>query len=395
MKKAIFLLSMTMLLSCEVDNDDFLNLQQKSVTESKNFVSLEYAQSVAVVNDGFYTPSNEFVTKSSAMRSVKEVNTKNTSDGVTACYIVNLEGGGFRIVSADNRLEPILAHSETGAITEELINYSPGLQMWLEGITQYISEVKAKDEEQSQLVKTLWSDVSPIKPLQNIPSDPECSFAGQNIYDIKTYGPFIQTNWHQHADYNSALDYTGCSNSSNNGRPLLGCTTVAAGIAMRCQQKPSYLNWGNMPLSYSTSTTAAFLRDLADKIIGLKNLGCDASGGSIDDVCSVLKNYYGYTSVKVVDYSISSIHTEMSYNSPVIMRGSNGNDGHEWVISGMKFMDMYECVETPYQTLVKQYVLGQSGGYFIDWGWDDSSDGWYSESGFKYPQDKKIIINIR
>ncbi len=390
MRKSLFYLLMVALFSCEATDESLLNAPQDSFSSEKNFVSLDYAKSIASVYNGSYVPAgDELVTRGVEVRGVAQTMTVQNDNGSPVFYIINMEGGGFRVVSADNRLEPILASSEEGELTNEGIGENPGLQMWVDGMIHHVTSVMASDEQQSDIAKALWNDVNPIQPMSDIPSSPECSYAGQTIYDFHYIGPQISSKWHQGYPYNALVPNGGCS--SNGGRYLLGCTTIAAGIAMRYNEKPGF-NWTDMPWDEGTNTTARFLEELS-RIIGV-SYGCDGTGAEIGDVRDALR-YYGYNDATVVDYTSSELISQIQSHDVVIMRGDDGLSGHEWVVSGARSMDVYRCDETPYGTLVKSFLMGYGyNSFYIDWGWEGDSNGWFSESGFKYPNNKRMVINI-
>ncbi len=65
-------------------------------------------------------------------KSVKSIEPTGPNADVTLMYVVNYEGGGWEIISADKRTEPILAHSSSGSFSWEKAN--PGEIAWMEGI---------------------------------------------------------------------------------------------------------------------------------------------------------------------------------------------------------------------------------------------------------------------
>lgn len=392
MRKSLFYLLMVALFSCEATDESLLNAPQDSFSSEKNFVSLDYAKSIASVYNGSYIPAgDELVTRGVEVRQVSQTMTVKNDNGTPVFYIINMEGGGFRVISADNRLEPVLASGEEGTLTNEIIGENPGLQMWMDGMIEHVTSVRASNVQQSEVAKALWNDMNPIQPMSDIPSSPECSYAGQTVYDYNYIGPQLSTQWHQGADFNAEMEYGGCS--ENDGKYLLGCSTIATGIVMRYKQKPGF-PWSEMPWDEATPNTALFLKEVSE-IIGV-DPGCESSPGPFQGMCDALR-YYGYNNASIVDYSSSGLVSQIRSQDVVIMYGANlsTNQAHVWVVSGARSMSMYRCDETPYGTLVKTHILTNGyDNYYIDWGWNDNTDGWYSESGFKYKDRLQLLINI-
>lgn len=126
MKKCLAVLLSLLLFSCEQD-EKFL-VDSNCIVQDSHFVDIAYAEAIASIGDGFYLPkSEELISKSTDDHEVESVISLDDIFGTPALYIINLRGGGFRIISADNRLEPILAHSDTGRMTEESINKNGGI----------------------------------------------------------------------------------------------------------------------------------------------------------------------------------------------------------------------------------------------------------------------------
>ncbi|MBQ5807398.1 MAG: Spi family protease inhibitor [Tidjanibacter sp.] len=65
-------------------------------------------------------------------RSVASIEPTGPNSDVTLMYVVNYEGGGWEIISADKRTEPILAYSDCGSFSWEKAN--PGEIAWMGGV---------------------------------------------------------------------------------------------------------------------------------------------------------------------------------------------------------------------------------------------------------------------
>lgn len=394
MKKVLFYLLVVALFSCEATDESLLNAPQDSFSNEKNFVSLDYAKSIASVYNGSYVPAgDELVTRGVEVRGVAQTMTVQNDNGSPVFYIINMEGGGFRVISADNRLEPVLASSEEGELTNDRIGENPGLQMWVDGMIHHVTSVMASDEQQSDVAKALWNDVNPIQPTTTISSSiPDCAYDGQRITEVEYFGPQISSNWYQTGGFNELFPNGGCNSYFNpNGNYPAGCNTIAAGIAMRYKQKPGF-NWADMPWTGATTTTARFLEELA-RIIG-SNYSCSGTTATLADVRDALR-YYGYNNANVASFSESEAGRQINMYGVVIMRGdkNDGMIGHAWAATGARLLKISQCSQSPYgwQTTVISTDYDQ---FFIDWGFNDGSNGWYTSSGFKYPYNLSMVVNI-
>lgn len=93
--------------------------------QSQNFVSSETAEMVALKFDskgrdkgGKYKRVN---------RKIKEKKRFQSINGNDTFYVFNFEEGGYCIVSADNRMYPILAYSEDNHFNTNVDIFTPGI----------------------------------------------------------------------------------------------------------------------------------------------------------------------------------------------------------------------------------------------------------------------------
>ena len=108
-------------------------------------------------------------------KSVKSIEPTGPNADVTLMYVVNYEGGGWEIISADKRTEPILAHSSSGSFSWEKAN--PGEIAWMGGIGEGLLHLRtagpdaklndkaAKEKEQNV---TFWDGLEMTKAFIDI-----------------------------------------------------------------------------------------------------------------------------------------------------------------------------------------------------------------------------------
>lgn len=299
-------------------------------------------------------------------------------------YIINYENGGFIILSADNRKEPVLAFSELNSIDVKT-DFSCGFSLWVEDMKRDISYIRQNNLEQSDGIANLWNkflndEIDFFKKFTKLnskedPIEPDCT-----PYWLE-WGPYISTVWGQRRGFNDDLPYIGCSNDDW-GQPLVGCVGVATAKIMRYHEYPNFFYWPDMPDSTATAWTASLMYQV-DEALNM-NYGCTSSSASTRwDVPPALKNDFEYSSAKYSNYYYPTVRDEIKAQYPVILRGKDSNgDGHAWVTSGFK-----EYVDPCY---------GSTGYLYMQWGWYGANDGWFGHSNFDtYNNDKGMVYDIR
>jgi len=168
--------------------------------------------------------------------SVKDVVSKNDT-----YYIINLNPGGWVIVSADDIVNPILGYSATGSLKWHAIpeNFRGMLDVYKSEITTIKhSGLKTQDSR--------WKSISRPGMLRMN------SRAGEGIIDN-----LIPVNFNQSAPFNK---YCPGSTSSKN-KALVGCVAVAMSQAMTAQRFPaqpqgmmeySAANYGLLSINFDT-----------------------------------------------------------------------------------------------------------------------------------------------
>lgn len=105
-------------------------------------VAETYAKNYASKHSNENTALNA---KSTGKKKVSDVLTLKDSKERETLYLMNYEEGGFAIVPADQRMNPILAYSETNTLPKKREDIlSGGLNIWLELTINDIEQVRCK-----------------------------------------------------------------------------------------------------------------------------------------------------------------------------------------------------------------------------------------------------------
>ncbi|RZJ49425.1 MAG: hypothetical protein EOO44_18285 [Flavobacterium sp.] len=405
--KWIFVLSVLFLFSCSKDNESGNLLEG----QNENFVGSLLAKEIGSEIYFRSNKNNSYSGKSTiSKKKIENVNEVKNDRGVTVFYVINYFEGGFVILSADNRTQPIIGFSEDNKFVLDDgkdQSYPLELRSWMENEKKYISKIQTSQLEQTKEQKNIWKQVrnmlisngngvsttnkKDILAIADIPN-PEC----YEHTESRSQGPFLQTKWWQYDGFNDALRYISCTDG--NKHVFAGCVPIAMAQVMKYYQYPSTYNWSAMPKDYATSTTANFILDIHNAINnvspGEPSYSCNGTGVSMStDLSLVLKNKFKYASAQKANYNYQVLKAELDAGRPVILEGFNKNTlaGHMWVCDGHYIMTSFfeDCRS------VTSYCLS------MNWGWrNGENNGFYSYNNFNpggtnYNEGVKMTYNIK
>ncbi|MDR1056383.1 MAG: C10 family peptidase [Prevotellaceae bacterium] len=405
MKNLLRLFAFTALLfalaSCGKDTE--IPGGKAGLENSANFVGLHEISSIASAIEFPVEGLNSNVKTRSGKSILKEIETVTEvpgDDGNVVYYIVNYRDNGFIILSADNRIEPVLAFSDSGKFPLDVDFYPAGLVDWLYGVKEAVHTIRLQNQEQSARAAFAWrSDVMQSVVQSITPTTPEDDDAVcENQYE--TVGPLLQTSWSQGVGYNDLAPQLGCSTYSN-GRAPAGCVAVAIAQVMRFHQFPNTYNWSIMPNDWGSYETSRLMSDIGSAV-GMA-YGCDGSGASVDSPVSALISYFGYASAGYGDFDRDIVMQQLRFNRPVILSGGRKSGwwifsvykgGHAWVCDGFKssFISSDDCsMAWVFLQLHMNWGWGGEEGYLNAW----YAYGDWSVDGRSYNYQKRMVYNIR
>lgn len=383
MKKIIILILCFICYNCEDSNNEvFRELQQSSSTRVSIETALKSAEAMFAMIDGPTTRVTARVPKQIEVVGTHGILTRSVpTKGLDSLfYIVNYENNeGFAILSADNRLIPVLGICNEGEFDSSDTD-NPGVRMVLDNLSS-----KNYDLEFSNRLPDVKDYIFDGNP----------AIFGEEL--LAKYGPFgNHRKWGQRSPFNKY-----CFTSDGQQAPV-GCVAVATALIMAHHKFPNSimgynLNWNEMDgvTSYSGSpqgveSVARLLSSLGNKSYLNMNYSVNNSGASSYLVPDVLRSF-GYTVGKFEIYRPAGklalyeardrlINHFENHSTPVYMRGNTGIvdgkyvGGHAWIIDGL--------LQINTMILQSQLIIARYDYFYCNWGWNGTANGWYIWSTF-------------
>ncbi|QKJ63035.1 C10 family peptidase [Flavobacterium sp. M31R6] len=399
MTKSLFLffLSFILLISCDKQEDESV-LQPNSSTVNQKIVN-EIAQS-------FFKKENTTAKGVNNNKTIENIIIHKTAKNENAFYVINYKEGGFLIISADNRISPILAFSDTGSFSSIPTEIIPPVQYWMKGEKEQVQNVIDHQLTQSKEVKQEWkvladnnSLVKSTSSTSRIEPDPINYCPDATVQK----GPFLTTIWGQGNGYNNLLD-TNCSYTDYFGyKAPTGCVATAIAQVMRYFHKANTYNWANMPnygrYANGTSDTQQLMKDIGFWV--KMRYYCDTSWAYSEDIVPTLIYHFGYSNANFADFNLNTVVQNLNSNKPVILSGGTNSggsytNGHAWVCDGYTQSTFYS--RDDYGNCTGQAVT-YSPLLHMNWGWDNDYNAYYSVSHFNtgtssYNYKNTMVYNI-
>lgn len=292
-------------------------------------------------------------------------------------YVFNRQGGGFVIVSADERTaKPVLAYSYEGRFDAE--NMSPAQEEILSGYRQQIDYARKNMTPAPDVLK----NSSPV---------------GTVIVE-----PLIKTQWNQGEPYNKLCP------TVDGRKTYAGCAACAMAQIMNFWRWPerghgshrnvldntlyvdfneSVYDWDNMALTYTADSSQVKI-DAVSKLIYDCGMAVDMdypiNGTYTTLISQALMSYFNYSSqTRRIEKNLtenwdSVIAAELDARRPVLYSGVGESGGHAFICDGY-----------------------DSEGYFhFNIGWGGAGDGFYLTDAVRgeglsgFNRDQNVIIGI-
>ena len=323
-----------------------------------------YAQSVALdkakIIGEFFVKNSTSLGDEKDNISSKHAYTLTSTDGIPSIYVFNIDGGGFVVVSAEERVKPILAYSTKGSF--DASNIASGFNYTIGSYNDEIDYVRKNNIARTQDIANEWQMVENTGRITK-------------VRNSKGVGPLVETTWNQNYPYNMLCpeDELG-----NGGHVYAGCVATAMAQVMRYWNHPTvgtgshsynpmgyptqtanfgetYYNFENMPIFVDSLNTEEEIYDIAllqwhCGIAVNMMYGNDGSGAYSDDVPYAISSYFGYNQ-GYLDYQWSysnsqwaaALKAELDLGHPLYYSGQDdsGLGGHAFVCDGYDEYDFF------------------------------------------------------
>lgn len=303
--------------------------------------------------------------------------------GTTTMYAVNLDPEGWILVSAEDKVEPVLGFNFTGKFGSDY--ESPQVKSWM---SRYHKSIQSVSKNESVERNPMWN-----------------GYFRRKSADLVTIEPMIKVTWDQDAPFNQ---FCPESPSGPGGHVYVGCVAVAMAQAMSVYQYPnqgkgtlSYteddfgritlqfdqqpFNWPLMSATSGDQYNAWLLYSCAVSVN--MNFGPHGSGSYLSKIPYALKTYFKYhsgakmiTRKGTVNDWVNTLVEELKTGRPIIYGGdaSDGEMGHAFNIDGV--------IDSKY--------------FHLNWGWTGYYNGYFAitdltPGGFDFTKDQDAVINIR
>ena len=309
-------------------------------------------------------------------------------------YIFDMDGLGFVIVPADDRVMPVLAYSFDDPFPTSL---NRDLAYWLHGYNDQIVAL-LQDEKylQRESILQQWGKLILAGVMTDDDPDDNDSLDDSSS-DLVVVPAMLQTKWNQSDPYNKFCPY----DSLRHGRTVVGCVATAMAQIMKYWNYPgfgqdthSYLPssmWhsNSIPRQFANFGQTTYLWQYMPRRISSSNAdyqvdavatlsyhcgvavdmmyGVSADGGSgaySHQAAVALRRYFKYDST--IFYAVRDRYNEddwcalinqnLAQGQPMYYDGSDSTGGHAFVLDGSDI----------------------EGRYHFNWGWDGYGNGFYT-----------------
>jgi hypothetical protein len=285
-----------------------------------------------------------------------------SADSTEAFYLFNDDvDGGYVIVSASDRMRPIVAYSPTGHI-DDTAELPQQLRSWLDLLADATRYVDAHPEAAITTAQTAaLSDFAPIAPLLgNIAWDQNDPYS--LLCPRKYPTGCMATALAQVMRYHRYPEHGLGSNSYTNSATS---QTLSVDFSEQTYQ------WDLMRETYDATATEEERQEVAKLMyhcgVALNMAyAADNSGSTAPYYLAATIDYFGYNDLTTLQYRNMYtydewnrlLYAQLAAGRPILFSGQASSGGHAFVVDGYR----------------------SNGYYHVNWGWSGQYDGYYDIS---------------
>lgn len=320
----------------------------------------------------FLTPRGKMVSGHHAAKAPRatEIPAENA-----AYHVFDVAGGGFVVISGDDRTAPVLGYSDRGVFCEE--DLPEGLQWLLQTYEEQIGHMREVSERDVARQKVMASTATSVR------------------HNIE---PLMTTLWNQGYPYNLLCPQYYNQDGTQGDRCATGCVATAIAQVMAYYRYPeattrtipgyvqrfstdqgdktvqlrnipsnSVIDWSNMLDVYGNQDSGQQQQAVAQLMYWV-GLGCKmgygpSSAAGFPEAVNALKRYFGYDDGTHTEsrsnHTIRSwdelLYRELETGHPIALAGTNSGGAHAFVLDG------YDV----------------DGLYHVNWGWGGMDNGYF------------------
>ncbi|MGN0032489.1 MAG: C10 family peptidase [Candidatus Limimorpha sp.] len=327
----------------------------------------------------------KFMRNRSVLRDVAQndmsltlVHTYSDSKGYPYLYVFNVNDNAFVVVSAEDRVKPILAYSTEGSFSNEDI--APAFNFTMESYIDDIEYIRDNDVARLDDIRDEWERV-------------ESSGAVKSQRNKRSVPMLLETKWNQNYPYNMLCpeDEEGIG-----GHVYAGCVATAMAQVMKYFNYPEYgngsfsyipitygynypqqnanfgetfYNFERMPMTLDSTSSYEDIFHIAQLQwhcgVSVEMMyGPEGSGVYSEKIPHAVSEYFRYNANTEIVYKnwyynsswMQLLKSQLDDNCPVYYAGSDvyGAAGHAFVCDGYDENDFFH----------------------FNWGWDGKDDAW-------------------
>ena len=400
----IGLLLVAMLTGCSHDESTEA-VDSKQTNVSADFVSADEATTIAEAiqfgSTEATTADGKATTRSAGLnKEVQSVTPVPDASGVTAFYVINYKGGGFMLLAADKRVNPVLAYSETSTFPmDNPEGFPEGLVDWMTDVKKHIQTIREKNITRNEDMNIAW-ELGAIELMtsptiktgnQRMSYHNSSNLIAPSYTNQEEVSALTKTEWGQDEGYNDLAPKMGCTGQTN-GRALVGCVPVAFAQIMKYYRHPNRYKWSLMKDTEPTREIAMLMRDIGVTI--KVKYGCGGTSVNAIAASPIFSSKFGYAPTSNAAYSTDIVINELKARRPVILMGGakSISNRHAWICDGYRRTKVLNNNGAIIAVWTQLHMNWGMNGFF--------NETWYAENNWKsndgdYNFNKMIIYGIK